>query len=141
MALINEVSSSEALITEGGTWGRDDGAEICIQDVSGKKPGPIFVIQGYPSGKCASVENAKAPAAAAKRVGESVQYAATITPGRWSGEWRIPWASMNVKPGKVRDLLFNIGVLKAAEKQWIAWVKTGGAPWHMQRAGKLELTR
>jgi len=48
---------------------------------------------------------------------------------------------MNVKPGKVRDLLFNIGVLKAAEKQWIAWVKTGGAPWHMQRAGKLELTR
>ena len=139
VALVNEVSNSAGLATEGGNWGADDGAEICIQDTSGKQPGPVFVIQGYPSGKCESVENAGAPPAAARRVGEAVEYAATIAEGKWYGEWRIPWAPLGVTPAVGLELRFNIGVLKAAQKEWIAWVSTGGAPWHMDRGGKIVL--
>jgi len=141
VALINEVTNSAGLLTEGGKWGVDDGAEVCVQDASGKQPGPIFVIQGYPSGKCESVENARAPAAVARRVGQTVEYAATIAAGKWCGEWRIPWGPLGVKPAVGRELAFNIGVLKAAQKEWISWVPTGGAPWHMDRAGKIVLNK
>ena len=68
-----------------------------------------------------------------------MQYAATISPGQWTGEWRIPFAAMGLDPAKARTLRFNIGVLKKAEREWIAWVSTGGAPWHLERAGKLIL--
>jgi len=139
VALVNQVSDSSKLITSGGTWGQDDGAEICLQDVSGAKPGPVFIVQGYPSGKHESKIDAGAPPAAALKLGEAVTYAATIGEGQWSGEWRIPFAALGVDPAKTTSLLFNIGVLKQAEKQWIAWVSTGGAPWHMDLAGKLLL--
>jgi len=44
-----------------------------------------------------------------------------------------------VKPTRGLSLRFNIGVLKAAEREWIAWVSTGGAPWRMDKAGELAL--
>ena len=141
VALINKVTDAAKLLREGGTWGQDDGAEICIQDVSGKKPGPVFVVQGYPSGKCESVDHAGAPAGVVARLGRGVQYQATIGDGQWCGEWRIPFAGLGVDPTKTASLLFNIGVLKGAERQWIAWVSTGAAPWRMELAGKLVLDR
>jgi hypothetical protein len=139
VALINKVSDSSKLVTGGGAWGADDGAEICLQDISGSKPGPIFVIQGYPSGKWESVDHAGAPAEAVSRVGRSVTYAAGIGKGRWCGEWKIPWAALGMRLDPPPALLFNIGVLKGAEKQWIAWVSTGAAPWRLELAGKLAL--
>jgi len=139
VALINRVSDSKNLVQKDGVWGRDDGAEICIQDVSGERSGPIFVVQGYPSGKCESVANAGAPEEAVRRLGKGVQYAAAIADGKWTGEWRIPFAALDIDPAKVGTLRFNIGVLKAAEREWIAWVGTGGAPWRMENAGELIL--
>ncbi|MEN6545643.1 MAG: hypothetical protein ABFE07_06335, partial [Armatimonadia bacterium] len=120
-------------------WGADDGAELCLQDASGAKPGPTFVLQGFPSGKHQSVDHAGAPAEAVRRAGQAVTYAATIGQNQWSGEWKIPFAALNIDPAKAANLLFNIGVLKAQEREWIAWVSTGGAPWHMDLAGKLTL--
>ena len=139
VALVNKVSDSGKLLKGGGTWGADDGAEICIQDISGPKPGPIFVVQGYPSGRCESVDHAGAPADAVARLGRAVQYAAGTSPGQWSGEWKIPFTALGANPDKTTSLLFNIGVLKAEEKEWIAWVSTGAAPWRMELAGKLLL--
>jgi hypothetical protein len=139
VALVNQVSDGGQLITSGGVWGQDDGAEICLQDVSGPKAGPIFIVQGFPSGKHESKIDAGAPPAAALKLGQAVTYAATIGPSQWTGEWRIPFAAMGVDPQKAGSLLFNIGVLKKAEREWIAWVSTGGAPWHMELAGKLLL--
>ena len=139
VALVSQVSDSSKLIASGGTWGQDDGAEICLQDVSGAKPGPVFIIQGYPSGKHESKPDAGAPAEAVARVAQATRYAATIGDGQWTGEWCIPFAALGVDPTRTQSLLFNIGVLKKAEREWIAWVSTGGAPWHMELAGKLLL--
>ncbi|MEN6304817.1 MAG: right-handed parallel beta-helix repeat-containing protein [Armatimonadia bacterium] len=139
VALVNEVTDSTKLVKTGGTWGADDGAELCLQDTSEAKPGPTFVLQGFPSGKHQSVDHAGAPAEAVRRAGQAVTYAATIGQNQWSGEWKIPFAALNIDPAKATNLLFNIGVLKAQEREWIAWVSTGGAPWHMDLAGKLLL--
>ncbi len=137
VALVSRVSNAGKLPRAGGTWGQDDGAEVCLQDVSGKKPGPIFVVQGYPSGKYESVGHAGAPSDLVRRLGESVRYAAAIGDGQWSGEWRIPLAALGVDPAKATKLLFNLGVLKGAEGQWAAWVSTGAAPWRLESAGVL----
>ena len=139
VALVNQVSDSGKLLASGGTWGADDGAEICLQDLSGGKPGPIFVIQGYPSGKMESKPDAGAPDAAVARLNQSVRYAARIAPGQWTGEWAIPCAALGIDPAKAGALAFNIGVLKKAEGEWLSWVSTGGAPWHLESAGKLLL--
>lgn len=141
VALVNHVSSASALLRTGGTWGADDGAEVCIQSVVDGTAGPVYVVQGYPSGKYVSVSHAGAPPDAAARLGAAVSYAATIGESTWAGEWRVPWSALGLDPGKPGTILFNLGVLKAAEKQWIAWVSTQGAPWHMDRAGKVELVR
>jgi hypothetical protein len=141
VAVVNKVTDSSQLIRSGGTWGADDGAEICIQDVSGPKPGPIFIVQGYPSGKTESKPDAGAPAAAVAKLAQSVRYAAAITPGQWTGEWSIPWAALGIDPAKATKLLFNIGVLKKSESEWIGWVSAGGAPWHLENAGKLTLVQ
>ena len=141
VALANEVSDATELAAEGGTWGVDDGAEICLQGVSGPDPGPIFVVQGYPSGKWESVTDAGAPSKSARQLAARTRYAATIGDGRWCGEWMIPFDALDVDPREVASLRFNIGVLKAAEGEWIAWAGTGAAPWNMDRAGKLILAR
>lgn len=138
IALVNQVSDSGKLAASGGMWGADDGAEICIQDLSGAKPGPILIIQGYPSGKAESKPDAGAPAAAVTKLNQTVRYGATITTGQWTGEWAIPFASLGLDPAKA-SLAFNIGVLKKAQGEWTAWVSTNGAPWHLERAGKLLL--
>jgi len=139
VALVNQVTDGAKLLSSGGTWGADDGAEVCVEDVSGAKPGPIFIVQGYPSGKTESKPDAGAPAAAVAKLSPAVRYAATIAPGEWTGEWAIPFAAMGIDPAKAGSLLFNLGVLKKAEGEWISWVSTDGAPWHLERAGKLIL--
>ena len=137
VALENRVSDAGTLLPTGGTWGQTDGAEVCIQAMS-PQLGPVFVIQGYPSGKWESVTNAGTSAADAARVGEATRYAASIGNDNWIGEWRIPLAALGINPKAPGLIRFNIGVLKGAERQWIAWVSAGGAPWHMERAGQLE---
>ena len=139
IALVNRVSDTSKLPRTGGTWGEHDGAEICIQDVSAKRPGPVFVVQGYPSGKCESVANADAPTDAVRRLGKAVRYAASIGKGTWTGEWCIPFAALGIDAARHPRIRFNIGVRKAAEGEWIAWVSTGGAPWKLARAGELVL--
>lgn len=139
VALVNQVSPGAKLLAGGGTWGADDGAEICLQDRSGAKPGPVFIVQGYPSGKSESKPDAGAPADAVARLGQAVRYAATITPGQWTGEWAIPFAALGITLTPGKTLVFNVGVLKKTEGEWIAWVSTNGAPWHMDLAGKLLL--
>jgi len=91
---------------------------------------------GVPGG---SIELLSPRADALRRPGETVRYAAAIGEGKWTGERRLPFVALVTDPVEEQTILFSIGVLKGAEKQWIAWVSTRGAPWHMDRAGKLLL--
>jgi len=134
VALVSTVSNPDQLPRQGGTWGQDDGAEICVQLVDGKQP--VFVIQGFPSGASASVTDAGAPVAQATALGKATRYAARIQGSQWTGEWAIPWHELGTT-APPKQLRFNVGLLKSAQKQWVAWVSTGAAPWNLDRAGKL----
>ena len=136
VGLVSTVSNAPKLSRKGGTWGRDDGAEVCVQLMGDYRP--VFVIQGFPSGAFASVPDAGAPADKVSELGKAVRYAARIQGSRWSGEWSIPWYKIN-SDGPPKQLRFNVGLLKGAEKQWVAWTSTGAAPWNLDRAGILKL--
>lgn len=135
VALVSTVSNPDQLPRQGGVWGQDDGAEICLQLVDGKQP--VCVIQGFPSGAFASVTDAGAPVAQATALGKATRYAARIQGNQWTGEWAIPWRELGTtSPTQLR---FNVGLLKGAQKQWVAWVSTGAAPWNLDRAGLLRI--
>ena len=136
VGLVSTVSNAPKLSRKGGTWGRDDGAEVCVQLMGDYRP--VFVIQGFPSGAFASVPDAGAPADKVSELGKAVRYAARIQGEQWSGEWAIPWYKIN-SDGPPKQLRFNVGLLKGAEKQWVAWTSTGAAPWNLDRAGILKL--
>ena len=137
VALVSTVSNAPKLARQGGVWGRDDGAEICLQLIGEKRP--VFVVQGFPSGTFESVTHAGAPAAQARALGKATRYAARIQANQWSGEWAIPWRELGATAGAPSQIRFNVGLLKGAGKQWIAWVSTGAAPWNLDRAGVLKL--
>ncbi|MCK5805763.1 MAG: right-handed parallel beta-helix repeat-containing protein, partial [Lentisphaeria bacterium] len=139
VAVASTVSNAAKLTRSGGVWGRDDGAEICLQ-LEGKKQ-PVFVIQGFPSGTFESVGDAGVSASQANALEKATRYAARIQGNKWCGEWAIPWRELGVASGVPSQIRFNVGLLKGAEKQWVAWVSTGAAPWKLDRAGTLRPAR
>ncbi len=123
-----------------GTWGASDGLEVCFRDSSdAKKPGPIWVVQGYPNGVCRGVDHAGAPAAAAEKLGQACTYRAQIGTDSWTAEFAIPLASagITVRPGL--KLGFNIGVRRTETDEWVAWAGTLAPNWALDGAGVLLL--
>jgi hypothetical protein len=122
----------------GSKWTADDAAEVCFRDLSGKTPGPIFVIHGFASGKHESVTEAGAPAALAKAVATATQFSTRVENGSWTGEWRIPLQAAGIadKPGL--KLGFNVGVRRTETNEWLQWCGSG-ATHTLDRAGVLTL--
>ncbi|OGV63798.1 MAG: hypothetical protein A3K19_14025 [Lentisphaerae bacterium RIFOXYB12_FULL_65_16] len=123
----------------GAAWGKDDGAEVCLQDISGSTPGPIFVVHSFASGKAESSVEAGAPADAAKRLGDVIRFAAKVEGTQWTGEWAIPLAAAGItyKPGL--KLAFNLGVNRTETSDWVIWVGALGPTWKLENAGYLVL--
>ncbi len=141
VAFSNSVSAKFP-IRPGDQWGQDDAVEIAIRDTSAGKDAPILVLRGFPSGFFQSVEEAGAPAAAAKRAVEGVGYKAKIVDAtRWTAEWRIPFASLGIDPAKRTRFAFNLSVRKSADDLWLLWQGTGACTWEVGNAGILELSR
>ena len=123
----------------GSAWGKDDGAEVCFQDLSTANPGPVFVIHGFAAGTHESSTEAGTPAALATAVGEAVRFAAKAEAAQWTGEYAIPLAAAGIeyKPGL--KLAFNLGVNRTESGDWIIWVGALGQTWLLQNAGFLVL--
>ncbi len=123
----------------GSSWGTDDGAEVCFQDVSGINFGPVFVLHSFASGKFESSTEAGAPDNAVKKLGSAVKYTAKVSATQWTGEWAIPLsaAGINYKPGL--KLAFNTGVNRTQTSEWIIWVGALAQTWNMSEAGYLVL--
>ncbi|MFW5868306.1 MAG: hypothetical protein ACOCX2_10850, partial [Armatimonadota bacterium] len=67
-------------------------------------------------------------------------YAARIVDeGRWSCEWRIPLASLEIAPDAERALDFNLSVRKSAQPLWQMLHGTGAHTWDVHRAAVLRL--
>lgn len=96
--------------------------------------------RGYPSGHFDSAQETATHAHAAQRAARGVLHATKMdTPGLWTTEWRIPFASLDVDPAKDRRLAFNITVRKSADNQWRMWRGTGTATFEVFEAGFIEL--
>ena len=127
-----------AALKLGGTWGQDDGMEICFRSAAAKTA-PAFVLHGFPNGGFASVEDAGVASAAAEKLGKATRFAAKVGDNQWTGEWAIPLAAagLNYQPGL--KLAFNIGVNRTETGEWAIWQGALGATWQVDNAGVLIL--
>lgn len=131
--------SAAGKIKRGTTWGQDDGAEICFRDLSGAKPGPTLVVQGFASGASQSVDHAGAPNDLVQKVGAAIRFKSKIEGKQWTGEWAIPLSSAGItyKPGM--KLGFNLGALRTETDEWIVWTGALAPNWQLENTGKLIL--
>jgi len=137
VAIDNEVDPAKPL-RRGDTWGSDDAVELAFR--SPAKGNPLLILRGYPSGHFASSDEAGAPPEAVERAARGVEYAAKVVDaGRWTTEWRIPFASLGIDPAKHPRVAFSLTVRKSAEPVWVLWVGTHHATWQVDNAGFLEL--
>ena len=141
VAVDNTVSATKPL-RPGNQWGSDDAVELAFRDPSTGST-PILVLRGYPSGHFDSSDEAGAPPAAVKQAAQGVEYKSKILgPGRWTTEWRIPFASLGIDPAKTAKIAFSLSVRKPADDLWVQWVGTrDAATWQVAAAGFLELAR
>ena len=139
IAVDNPVSRAQPL-RPGNVWGLDDATEIAVCRVTPGIRSPILLLRGFPSGHFESSQEANAPAFDAARAAEDVRYAARMdTPGVWTTEWRIPFASLGIDPARDQLLAFNLTVRKTADNQWRLWRGTGTSTWQVFEAGFIEL--
>ena len=141
IAMHNPVSQAKPL-RPGNSWGGDDAVEVAISKDTPGIRSPILVLRGYPSGHFDSAQVTATPARAARRAAEGVLHAAKMdTPGLWTAEWRIPFASLGIDPATDKRLAFNLTVRKSADNQWRMWRGTGTATYEVFEAGFIELAR
>lgn len=119
---------------DGETWGQSDGVEV---DIEGKG-GMMFVLDGFPSGKCDSVTDGGATENGAKAFGKSVEYAARVNGQQWTAEFRIPLYQLDDPLTSEEPIPFNLGA--RVDGQWLAWAQTTGANHNLDKAGALAFT-
>ncbi len=131
------VPATAAKLRRGEHWGQDDGAEVCLQRLDGKRGGPVFVLHGFLTGRCESVTDAGAAPAEAAAMGRAVQFTATVRADGWIGRWAVPLAALGAKPGG--QLAFNLGVRRTEADEWVCWAGALGQTWRVENAGVLLL--
>jgi len=137
VAVKNPVKDVKALNVAPHIWGATDAMEVAVQDGFSAKPGPILNLYGWPDGHFMSTEEAGAPADVVSKLGRAVSYRAAVGADAWLCEWRIPFAATAFTPKTAPRLLFNLGVRKVAQEEWVIWKGTGGATYQVHNAGVL----
>ncbi|MEN6493358.1 MAG: right-handed parallel beta-helix repeat-containing protein [Thermoguttaceae bacterium] len=132
-----------AKLSTEATWGKDDGAEICL---AGKTPDgkpAAFVVRGYVNGAVQSVVEGGVSSEAATRLGKDLRFAAKIIKGPsgkpkgWRGEWVIPLAALGLKPTSGEKIAFNMGAYISEFGEWHCWEGTLAENWRLDQAGTL----
>lgn len=126
-----------AKLSLGDKWGAHDGAEVCVQDISGEKPGPIFVVHGFVTGSHESVSVAGAPASEAKALGAATRFATGVGKREWTAEWAIPLRTVGCRLGPGGKLAFNVGIRRTESDEWILWAGTLDGTFTLDQAGVL----
>jgi len=137
VATRHTVTNARSLPGGGHVWGRDDGMEIAFQNAFADEPGPVLNLYGYPDGTFDSVDQAGAPFEAVETLRAAVTYKAAIGQEQWTCEWRIPFAACGFTPRSAPWMLFNVGVLKSAQRAWVVWRGTGSGNYQVAKAGVL----
>jgi hypothetical protein len=139
VAVDNAVNPASPLKT-GDTWGANDAVELAFRNPALGPAAPILILRGYPAGQFASSDEAGASAEAVAKAAEGVQYAARIIDkGRWTAEWRVPFASLGLDATKTHRFAFSLSLRKTGGPEWALWVGTNHATWNVNNAGDLQL--
>ncbi len=138
---VNVVLFDIAKLSTGGTWGKDDGAELCI---AGDKA--AFVLRGFADGTLRSATDAGASAEAAERLGKAARFTAKPygkTKGDWKsgwrGEWAIPFEALGLKPAAGMKVAFNLGLYRAEDGVWRCLEGTRAENWRLDQAAVIQL--
>jgi len=117
-------------------WSRDVGWEVNLQTVSQDDTlGPVYVLHGFAGSVFESVTDGGAQPGSAARLQQQVSYASRVTDsGGLVGEFRIPFAALEIPRGRIQKFRFNIG---ARGKAWSQWAHTGSAAYDLDKAGEL----
>jgi len=137
VGLVCKFKNIARLRCKGSDWGKDDGAEVCFQWVCEDVWTPIIIVQGFASGERDVFVVRPPNNSLQRRLRKGVKFAAHVGKNEWSGEWKIPLALLKLDIKKERKLRFNIGVRRAAEKKWTAWLGTDGPNYEVSSAGLL----
>ncbi len=129
-------------ISEGSTWGKDDGMELCLAGVSSDGKPVTFVLRGYPNGTLQSATDAGASAEEATRFGKTVRYATKHLPGPrgWVGEWAIPFSALGLNPAPSMKIPFNAAVYNGEMREWFCLEGTLAENWRLDQAAVLLLS-
>ena len=138
-AAVNVVMFDVSKLRKGSTWGKDDGAEICI---AGDKA--TFVLRGFTDGTIQSVTDGGASIEAAESLGKAVRFVAkpygTTGGGRksgWRGEWAIPFDALDLKPVPGLKVAFNLGIFRAEDGIQRCLEGTLAENWRLDQAATL----
>jgi hypothetical protein len=114
-----------------------DGVEVAFRDAAPGRRGPVFVLWGTTDGRFQASACGGATGEQRARLEKETAFAVRAGKEEWTCEWRIPLAKLGLdaKPGTT--LRFNLGMRCKAAGKWQTWAPTGGANWHVERAGIL----
>jgi hypothetical protein len=117
-------------------WGGNDAVEIAVSNGAEGNDAPILVLRGFACGAFVSSEEAGASAEAVENAAKGVAYSArVIDKGRWTAEFRIPFAALGIHPAPDLKCPFNLSVRKQGDDPWVMWRGTGNCTWYLPEAG------
>jgi hypothetical protein len=124
-----------------GEWGVADGVEVALRLHGGgaAKPGPIFILQGFPDGRLAASTEGGATGAQADAVRKASAFAAAIGSDHWTAEFAVDLAAAGITARAGTTVGFNLGARRGETDEWMAWTGTGGANWQLAGAGRIVL--
>jgi hypothetical protein len=127
-----------ARVILGGPY-QGDGLEVAFQNPEAKGRAPIYVLWGGADGKFDTVTAGGTSSAQLAKARQAITYAARVTEGQWTCEWRIPLDAVEVDAATAKRLMLNIGWLEKGSGTWTAWYATGGALYEVGGAGDVVL--
>lgn len=111
------------------SWGKSDGAEISLRDRSANLPGPICIVRGFASGRMYVSPDAGLHPEDVVKVEKASRFAVRVQGGAWTGEWMIPFASLEIVPRPGLKLGFNASAWRSGDQKWMFWTRGSGPAW------------
>ena len=112
--------------TTGQRWGTDDGVEIAlaaIVDADIPVDLTTTILRGYPKGRFECVTDGGLADDQARAIVARITFAAKrLGKGRWSAEWRVPFAALGLDP-KANNwpILAHLSAHQAAANRTVGW--------------------
>ncbi|NOX55702.1 MAG: hypothetical protein GXP27_14930, partial [Planctomycetes bacterium] len=102
-----------------------DGAavELAFRPIVRKRPGPVYVLRGDPSGRFESLTEAGASQEQARNLKNAVRYGAHVGRRSWSAEFAIPWKALGGAFADVEFFQINVAARAPAgsNRAWFCY--------------------